>query len=151
DGAIDTAPGQPPAVAAERHALDAAGLGQVVQEPPRRGLPNLDGPVPTGRGQPLAVAAERPVYNPGRVPRFQDAEFLARGPVPDPDGAVPAARGEVPAVRAERHAEPPLAVTPKVANLLRGPDIPYPYELTLSRTHELILSRTHRQVAAVGA
>src|SRR5262245_21331934 len=50
DSAVGPAPGEARAVAVERHALDRARLGQIVQEPPRGGVPDLDGPVPTGRG-----------------------------------------------------------------------------------------------------
>src|SRR5262245_44848775 len=105
DGAVGAAPGQPLAVMAERHAQDrAGGVGQIVQQLPRRTVPELYGPVPASRGQQLPIAAERHALDTGRVPGLKDSEFLASGPIPYPDGAVRAARGELAAVRGtERH------------------------------------------------
>src|SRR5260370_5321259 len=73
---------------------------------------------------------------------LEGLNFLARRRIPDAHRVVEACRGDVPAVRAERHAEGRVAVR-KVANLLRGRDIPHPYEP--------ISSRTHRQAPSIGA
>src|SRR5262249_54779404 len=93
DGPVMVSAGGGPAVPAEGHPIDRAGLGAEgrIDLASRVRVPNPDGPVPTGSGDPPTVRGERHAGH-GGVTRGQPL-FSARPGVPHPDGPARTRRG----------------------------------------------------------
>src|SRR5262249_19079521 len=147
-GLIPASREQPPAVGAERHAADEAGVAAegADQSVLVVGIPHPDGAVLTPRSEPPAVGAEGHGTD---VPGVS-AEGPAHSPpgldVPNLDGVLFASRHQAPAVRAERHGQ-------TIAAALRVEDAGFLFLFQAGRVPQVHLPVAARRshVPAVGA